>query len=531
MEIQAVPALLLMLHNYFDFGGFLNAKNDRKEKEPPSWSKKWEKLESESAYDFTFDLEDICKVPESGIQISIASHISLLPHLPLDFFSSCGGGERERKNIVGVLGRNGSGKTWVLSKLCLGNKSRPQHLFQRRRGLGVKSSKCSQFVALDVAGAGGCASTYELEQRYEATELLLRELVLKLSRTIIIVVNHVRRLDARYIDKVLDDLLVSRRVEDIEGQLFVVHNFMNIEKVEEVESLICEEIEGALGAQETSNTIPPNFTRHWNSSKKKQTPFGVKEINIVHFIAARETTEAGRKWNEKTFELMRDLIVSKLSFREIPNFLKSVQEYVSFRLPSFLKFPNKEKGTHWFELNSISGQLDLKFFQVEKEHEEREKNHQNEQNQPKILELPLKSNTESVLFATASRESIRPQFNIDEGEDFVDLQVNLAGLEKDTLECQFAENFVSIKAVRRDLSVNLGRKKEGGGEEEEGEDGQQEQKEDNEVILIPAGKFWLSHRFHFQLDVKKRYVGKNVGDLYWFRFFKLATVVMIEEVF
>jgi len=228
----------------------------------------------------------------------------------------------ERAVYVSVYGRENKGKSFVLS--LISNELLPSGLSQHTEGISLRyikpvdMNKCPPLLLIDTAGASApYKSAHKLDRL--ATDCFIRELALKTA--------HLTGVLRGFLDiegqRSVDELAQKRDHETAKGgastlgEIVVVHNFMGLTTVEEVEKQIQRDIIDAFGATHESG---------WYKSSVS---------GFSHYVLAQEGSEAGNRYNQRTIELLRSKALH-LAAQEVHKVFSKIEDISSQLFPVYL---------------------------------------------------------------------------------------------------------------------------------------------------------------------------------------------------
>mmetsp|Transcript_29668 Transcript_29668/g.40989 ORF Transcript_29668/g.40989 Transcript_29668/m.40989 type:complete len:488 (-) Transcript_29668:85-1548(-) len=392
------------------------------------------KLPPDSPYDLVIEIDNITELHNGwdiGVRFESIEELQpqLSPYVPKR--KNAKGevrNEPERKNLIAVTGQFNHGKTWFLSRLSSENLKKGNMV--HTKGLSLKFSEvkdCKNFVLLDTEGSDSCVPENQIEEK-RATESFQRELVLQLATIVVVVVNRLRRSDQVYIKSVIKNLCQQQSDPHDMKSLYIVHNFVGTAKVEDVDKLINQEVEGTFKAKRESLLVSGigGEATFWQSKQKAPTA-DEHTVTLQHFVVAEEGTEAGDKWNKQSFKLIHQLIegayASKREIRIIPEVISFAEQ----RLPHYVRYQNPQ--LEFTDACKIQLKGD---FPKEKP------------------ELTLMSFDPAgfLLSVSNSNGTIRPPVNIVETGHYYDVTLSLCGLQEPPKAKFLPGNKVQISASR-----------------------------------------------------------------------------------
>ena len=249
--------------------------------------------------------------------------------------------------VIGTIGNLNVGKTYILSKIT-GYKL-PSGL--RTKGISVKypTNYGSHFITLDSAGSDSPLSESEefnLDFKNKSqdelieyvsdkkiTEKFFQNFILFSSNLLIIVVGQLTLTEQKFIERIKEKVQKQRYI-------FIIHNYMFLEKIEEVKNYIKDNVL-------TSITFGELFENHMITEKEDESINDVyyvenykknnnnKSISICHLFMAKEGSEAGNFYNESTIDYLRkQLSLSTIKSHDI---IKEFKNFLSFISGKYMK--------------------------------------------------------------------------------------------------------------------------------------------------------------------------------------------------
>ena len=286
------------------------------------------KKKAEDFYDAIIDIDSINSLKKEGWQIKY---------------------NKERKEIyekiiseetikLGVLGINNVGKSYLLSKIA--KVDIPTGYSIETKGISIKYSESKKgeekgTCILDSAGfetplligkedkenrmnenddknknieslINRDIIEEELSKDKAQTERFIEELIISLSDIIILVVGKLTRTEQRLINRIKNIAKMNERNKI--KSIIIVHNLAQYHRISEVENHIKEYLLNSA----TFNLIEKEVlgiegVNDRNYLVEKSDKPDDKEIEVYHYIMAKEGTEAGDYYNELTIELIKQL--------------------------------------------------------------------------------------------------------------------------------------------------------------------------------------------------------------------------------
>lgn len=228
--------------------------------------------------------------------------------------------------VVGVLGRENVGKTYLMSKLSGVNLPTGHNL--QTKGLSIKYSSKENIITTCLDSAGIHAPVYYFDeavnQKYikgdkkfesldlnekeskrlemindkKLTETFIEDFILNSANVILIVVGQLTQ----------DDQTITERVKreyQFKKKIIIIHNFTFLTTEEAIKSRIKKDIEMAYDIEE--RLIPGTDLKYYC---EKQESVNLNKELIAHFIYAHEESEIGKKINARTIRYIWEKITS-----------------------------------------------------------------------------------------------------------------------------------------------------------------------------------------------------------------------------
>jgi len=238
-------------------------------------------------------------------------------------------------SIIGLVGRENVGKTFVLNKIC--GFDLPSGSNIHTKGLSLKYSEEKNLVCLDSAGLQTPVFYYDpkLLMRYEITkedlklnkeikremindrtitDVFIQDFILEACEVIVIVVGQMSQNDQKFIERISMKYQFKKRI-------IVIHNFLNLKTKKDVENQIKKDIGKCF---ETVERYIPNsevleFVEKTHDKNKE---------NISHLILGAINQESGLFYNKTTFAYLKSILDTRTEKRhfEIISDLKAFFE-------------------------------------------------------------------------------------------------------------------------------------------------------------------------------------------------------------
>ncbi|KAN0000515.1 hypothetical protein ACTFIZ_000972 [Dictyostelium cf. discoideum] len=242
----------------------------------------------------------------------------------------------KRKAIVCALGLYNKGKSYVLSRLFGLNLQ--SSYYQHTEGLSVISSRSTMsdvLIGLDTKGSQKPVKPPYTIRDSEATKRFLQELALYLSDVVLIVVDRLTRDDQSYIKQVKHkySLISGKNVSNI----IIVHNLSHVRTVEQLQSVIKEEVVSLFDAQKSEN---PNCKCPYWTNKID----GTRHVVIAqdeNKMEGKPESRAGQISNAPTFSLLREWIQTVAATqKESTNLINNIIECSNKLIKYYIDHPN-----------------------------------------------------------------------------------------------------------------------------------------------------------------------------------------------
>ena len=256
--------------------------------------------------------------------------------------------KKQNSTIVGVIGNENKGKSYILSKIS--NEELPRGYSVATKGISVKYPKIEirPFIILDSAGSEtplikNSDNEYinesnnvnfelinELARDKIATQNFIQDFIHFYSNILIIVVGQLTNDEQKLINRIKSN---NRNKKTI----FIIHNLMFIETKRNVEIIIKDTIEKSITFNKLSkrNIIGENDDRKNNYYYLE----GIDDKStIVHLIMAREGSEAGNYYNQSTIDFLKKQIITETITKNF-DIIESFEEYLSMSSGTYMENP------------------------------------------------------------------------------------------------------------------------------------------------------------------------------------------------
>jgi len=254
--------------------------------------------------------------------------------------------KKESHTIVGIVGRENIGKTFILNKLC--GFDLPSGANVNTKGLSLKYSlQDGGLLCLDSAGIQTPVYYYDnkLMERFGTnkedlkkneeirrqmindrtiTDIFIQDFILEVAEVIIIVVGQLSQNDQKFIERIASKYKAKKRI-------IIIHNFSNLYSVEDVENKIKRDIIQAYDTQDRFIPESDDVKEYIEKINDKN-----KE-NIIHLVLGVEWTESGQKYNESTFRYLQHILYTRVDKKQFDLF-SQLGEFLQDNYRLYLKF-------------------------------------------------------------------------------------------------------------------------------------------------------------------------------------------------
>jgi hypothetical protein len=271
--------------------------------------------------------------------------------------------------VIGVVGNAKKGKSYILGKIS--NNPLPTGHSVTTEGISVKYPTIHgvRVVVLDSAGSEAPlteteevklddinkSSENELIERIadiardkQATENFLQSFILFSSNVLIIVVGQLTYSDQKMINRIKKEIWKQKYI-------FIIHNYMFLEKIEEVKEFIKDNVltsitfgelieNHIIGEQDNKEvddkTNDIYYTESYENNKRI--------IKIVHLFMAQEKSEAGNYYNNSTIEYLRKQLITCTKVRNY-DVISKFKNYLALSSGRYMEDEIKEESIEYNE--------------------------------------------------------------------------------------------------------------------------------------------------------------------------------------
>lgn len=269
------------------------------------------------AYGMVIDIPSLAAIKE-GFKITLNDDRIIDPEL--------------KASLTAIIGFYDSGKTFIANQLTKYQVIDHYNLVTKAFSFRLIDGA----VLMDTEGSDRTVPRENLTERI-ITDIFIQAMAIKLSNHIILAIDTMHSRDSLMIDQLLARI---RAVHGDNFQLYIVHNFKNLVRNEDVQSYIRQDITDAFGAKKAENEMA------WSSDEGK----------IIHLVLAKEGSDAGLEYNSFTWTALKEALKVRSRSPQKLNILAKLKEVVSQMLPTYLIHPKMVNGTvpHRVDPNSAT---------------------------------------------------------------------------------------------------------------------------------------------------------------------------------
>ena len=339
-------------------------------------------------YDLIIDIESFEDLKSEGWKILTSDE----GNAKYEYFKDVTDNKSGEKSLnrVGILGVSDVGKTFILKKL-IGKQGNTK----ATKGISVIypeiKDKDKLFVCLDSQGSEEpiidekktAEQIYKLKEDERKkivkdlskdkkfTEIFIQDFIIKKSNILIVVVDQLTFSEQK---------LINRLKNENFEKLFIIHNiqfFGNKEIIEDyIENIIKKSIFSNLVKGYIINMDENNSNLNKNNSNLNEEPyyykekeFGIKnnkentkQQTIIHLFMAKEGSDAGKFFNDKTIDFIRTEMMAQTKKKTF-DVLEEIKKFLSFNsIIYMIKEKNKEKPIDKDEIE-IKTENDITYLQ------------------------------------------------------------------------------------------------------------------------------------------------------------------------
>lgn len=255
--------------------------------------------------------------------------------------------EKREYSIVGMVGRECTGKTYILNKLC--GFDLPSGTNVNTKGLSLKLANKKNLICLDSAGLNSPVYYYNetLLKRYNLnqkelfengevkkemmndrtlTDLFIQDFILDVCEVIIIVVGQLSQQDQKFIERI--SMKYKHR-----KKIIIIHNFYNLCEDEDIERKIKKDIIGAF--EVTSRNIVDSDVNEYIEKTTKE-----GHENIIHVVLGLDWGNSKKKYNKPTFKYLSKILDTRNDKKKF-DLTSSLIEFFNDNFRLYIRFKGK----------------------------------------------------------------------------------------------------------------------------------------------------------------------------------------------
>jgi len=383
--------------------------------------------------------------------------------------------------VIGIVGIKNRGKSFLLKRILDNKNYKPKDGFLvTTHGISCgfpiledNEKSYQPFITLDTAGKDNplLQSAYpskndikSIVRDQKVCEILLSDFIIKESNILIAVVEQLSFAEQEML-RTLIGRLKQKEVDSIEKRkLIVIHNLMNIKKLQDIEKFINEILLKSL-----TFSLEKQFVEDHNDSKfnlfvynqtieNNANSFNDNKLRIVHLVVGNDDCkEVREKYNEPAFKYIRDYI--KIDSLRSFDILESFKKFIIDNSKKFMS-------DNYFTEDSLEiGEKQEKKVYIDKDKQKPP--------EEKII-IPIKSknkidniNLKSFYFASDGMyyfsNSIEPLYSaciLTENENlYLEVTFEMFGIiEKENLECKIDYDekeiiIIEIKGKNKEFDI------------------------------------------------------------------------------
>ena len=271
--------------------------------------------------------------------------------------------ERQKKidaTVIGVVGNAKKGKSYILGKIS--NNPLPVGHSVTTEGISIKYPNINgvQVIVLEssiseapltINGETKLENENELIERIadiakdkQATENFLQNFILFSSNVLIVVVGQLTYSDQKMINRIKRELWNQKVI-------FIIHNLMFLEKIEQVNNFIERNVLTSITFGELIKNTYINEKEDKSINDIYYTEkyeYNNKKIQIVHLFMAQEGSEAGKYYNESTINYLRNQLIACTKTRNY-DVIERFKSYLALSSGRYMEEEIKEESIEYKE--------------------------------------------------------------------------------------------------------------------------------------------------------------------------------------
>ena len=253
--------------------------------------------------------------------------------------------------VFGMIGLKATGKSFIINKFIRNLEKFEESEYIQTKGLNILKLSESNTICLDSEGIGSAVEYYspqnleklgfskeDLKENDELlsqmmtdrilTDLFLNDLIYNLSNVFIIVVEGLSQREQKIIERARDSI-------DLKKKIIVVHNYKNVSSIDVLEEYIERYIKNCFCVTKTMipQTDVPFFIEKRDRCRE----------NILHFVLAKENSEAGNIFNKSTFQQLKKILDTSSEKRKF-DFYNEMIEFFEINYRRYFKFTKAPAG-------------------------------------------------------------------------------------------------------------------------------------------------------------------------------------------
>lgn len=327
--------------------------------------------------------------------------------------------------VFGMIGLKATGKSFIINKFIRNLEKFEESEYIQTKGLNILKLSESNTICLDSEGIGSAVeyyspqnleklgfSTEDLKENYELlsqimtdrimTDIFLHDLIYTLSNVFIIVVEGLSQREQKIIERARDSI-------DLKKKVIVVHNYKTVSSIDVLEENIERYIKNCFCV--TKTMIPQTDVPFFIEKRDKN------RENILHFVLAKENSEAGNIFNRSTFQQLKKILDTSSEKRKF-DFYNEMIEFFEINYRRYFRFTKAPTGV------TLKVGNDRVYLDVEGEFQ---------------IANPLFNDY-------LTRVNTNPPFEVYEGKEGYECLIEISDLEKNSL---------NLKVEKRKNKLNL----------------------------------------------------------------------------
>ncbi|CAF1512141.1 unnamed protein product, partial [Adineta steineri] len=228
--------------------------------------------------------------------------------------------------------------------------------------------------------------------------------------------------------------------------VIIVHNFVDIETIEDLDKIIENEVKKIFGAKlETLQLVVNRTAKSINYFTSYQSG-----IDVRHYILAKSRSNAADHWNKQTLDGIMNLLQNSENKQSL-DIINDMIHFINTKLPQLFKQDNH------YQNNSTSQNIE-----IVQHNSQPYIVHSDRQHREDLLKDPLSLELAEKLVYDDAGYFIRnesgqwqPRYNLYDDKDNHYLVVEAAGFRKGELKTSRTDKSISIEGTRSDLTKGM----------------------------------------------------------------------------